>query len=262
MPIEINELSAEVDNSGNTGNHTVGQSDGSENLTLVGTMRRIAETEARKIHTFDLGVVTSIFPHASGFDDHNYYCSVRLRDSDSDELRNVPILTPHIGFAFTPSIGDLVLVGYIGGNVNSPVVLGSMYNDRQRPPENDAGELVFVSPDSVNPSKKRVDIKLPSGVEIKVTDDAVLIDTGFSKINVGMDGTISLKADVDITIESTMALKLKGLTVEIEGTQELNQKGGLVNIESDANAEIKAGANMSVKGGAITEIKGSMVNIN
>lgn len=266
MPSGIEELTAVREETGNGNgreNHApTGQSDGGENLTLVGTMRRIAENEARRAHTFDLGVVTSIFPHSRESDDHNYSCSVRLRDSDSDELRNVPVLTQHIGLAYTPSIDDLVLIGYIGGSINSPVILGSMYNDQQRPPVNDAGEMVFESPGTVDTSRRRVYIKLPSGIEIKVTDDAVLIDTGHSSVAVKLDGSISMKADMDITIESTMGLKLKGMTVEIEGTQELKQKGAVVNIESDANTEIKAGANMSIKGSAMTEIKGSVVNIN
>ena len=247
MPIDINDVTITPEQPNPSSPGQTGQASGGDNTTLVGTMRRIAETEARKIHTFDLGVVTSIFPHASAGDDHNYYCSVRLRDSDSDELRNVPVLTQRIGLAWIPALGDLVLLGYIGGSVNSPVILGSMYNDQQRPPVNDSGELVLELPDAADSSKRRLYIKVPGGIEITVTEEKVLVDTGTSSIAVQTDGTITLKANADITIESTQGLKLKGTTVTIE---------------SDANTEIKAGANMSVKGGAVTEIKGSMVNIN
>jgi phage baseplate assembly protein gpV len=238
MPVQIDELEVAPDQPSSNATQT-GQSDGSENTTLVGTMRRIAETEARRVHTFDLGLVTSVFPHATSGDVDNYFCSVRLRDSDSDELRNVPVLTQHIGMAWTPDIGDLVLIGYIGGSINSPVVLGSMYNDQQRPPVNDSGELVLELPGSSDSSKRRLYIKAPGGIEIIVTDEKVLVDTGSSSVTLNTDGTIALKANADITIESTQGLKLKGATVSVE---------------SDTN--------MTIKGGAVTEIKGRMVNIN
>lgn len=293
MPVEIRELEITP---GQTGGDTTqtGQSDGSENTTLVGTMRRIAETEVRKVHTFDLGVVTSIFPHESESDDHNYYCSIRLRDSDSDELRNVPVMTSHIGIVYTPNIGDLVLVGYIGGNVNSPVVIGSLYNDQQRPPVNKAGEIVYESPDSEDSSggTRRVFFKFPNGMEITITDKAAKIKHKDTSIHMTTEGNMFIGTEEKFAItgygdtgdlktggygdvklfseKQKVTVEAKSADVEIKAAAgisiscggELKLKAATITIESDANTEIKAGANMSVKGGAVTEIKGSIVNIN
>lgn len=290
MPVNINEIEvtepAGNDNSGSGTSRATGQSDGSENMSLVGAMRRIAETEARKVKAFDLGEVTSVFPHASSADTENYYCSVRLRDSDTDELRNVPIMTSHIGLVYVPNIGDLVIIGYIGGNINSPVVIGSLYNDEQRPPVNKAGEIVYESPDSEDSSggTRRVYLKFPNGMEITITDKEAKVkhkdtsihlttegnmfigtenkfafvgygDTGNLKI--GGDGETKLFSEKQkVIIESKSAeVVIKaatGLTIETSGTLKL--KGTNVEIESDATTK--------VQGGALTEIKGPTVKIN
>ncbi len=101
----------------------------------VAAIKKIAEDEVKKHRTMDLAEVTSIYPHNKNDDKDNYECDVKLRNG-GNELRKVPIMTAHIGQTWSPNIGDLVLIGYIGGNVNSPVVIGSLYNDDQRPPVN------------------------------------------------------------------------------------------------------------------------------
>ncbi len=279
MPIEVSDIETSVDTTSNDGSGggapapaetpAVGQSDGSEGTSIVGAMRRIAEGEARRIRTFDIGVVTSVFPHASAGDDENYYCSVRLRDSDSDELRNVPVLTSHIGFAHVPNIGDLVLVGYVGGSVNSPVIVGSLYNDGQRPPVNKAGEVVYESPDGADSSGdlRRIYLKFPSGMEITITDKAAKLAYRDTKVELTTDGDISLGtenkfavrgegASGSVTVESKSAdvtVKSAG-NLSIECTGQMKLKAASISVESDATTDIKAGATMN--------IRGSLVNIN
>jgi phage baseplate assembly protein gpV len=273
-----------------------GQSGGGEDITLVGAMRRIAESETRKVRTFDLGIVTSIFPHESESDDQNYYCSVRLRDSDSEELRNVPILTRHIGMVHVPNVGDLVMIGYIGGNVNSPVVMGSLYNDEQRPPVNKAGEIVYESPDSEDSSGdiRRVYLKTPSGIEVKIGDKTVSVhieksdtalvmkDTG--EVWFGTEGKCTIWYDPQArqfvvtgygdytffsgkdktTLESREgALEVKAaqnMTIQCGG--DLTIKAANIKLESTANTDVKAGVNATVSGKAVTTVEGKVVKIN
>lgn len=114
----------------------------------VAVIKRIVEDEIKKQRTMELAEVTSIYPHNKTDDNDNYECDVKLKNG-GNELRKVPVMTPHIGMAWVPNIGDLVLIGYIGGNVNSPVVIGSLYNDDQRPPVNKADRSVQVLPDDI-----------------------------------------------------------------------------------------------------------------
>ncbi len=113
---------------------------------IVGVMKKVAEHEARRVYTTELGVVTAVFPHASESDNDNYQCSVKLKnkkqsDGQDFELRKVPIAVPYMGWACIPNVGDLVLVHFIGGDLNAPVITGRLYNDEVRPPENQKDEF-------------------------------------------------------------------------------------------------------------------------
>ena len=99
---------------------------------VVTLMRALIREELRALRLGDLGVVTSVFPHADG-DAHNYECNVRLREGEL-ELRKVPIATPHIGLVSTPRVGDLVLLSYVGGDPNRPIVAGRLYSEQAPPP--------------------------------------------------------------------------------------------------------------------------------
>ncbi len=128
--------------------------------SAVGAIKKIAEEEVKKQRSLELAEVTSIYPHSDSSDNDNYDCDVKIKNG-GNELRKVPIVTSHIGFTHIPNIGDLVLIGYIGGSVNSPVIIGSLYNDDQRPPVNDAGEIVYESPDPGNSGLRRLLYKVP-----------------------------------------------------------------------------------------------------
>lgn len=47
---------------------------------IVEVIRNIAQMEIKKVHTTELGIVTSVFPHASDTDKDNYECNIRLKD--------------------------------------------------------------------------------------------------------------------------------------------------------------------------------------
>src|SRR5438552_1540951 len=96
-------------------------------LTLFETIQHIIQEELRQIRTAELAVVQEQHPHASESDTDNYACSVRLRNSGI-VLKQVPIATSRIGSVSIPSTGDLVLVQFIGGDINAPVITGSFYN--------------------------------------------------------------------------------------------------------------------------------------
>ncbi len=116
--------------------------------SIVGVMKKVAEQEARKIYTTELGIVTAVFPHSSDNDKDNYQCSVKLKnrkqpDGTDFELRKVPIATPHLGLTNIPNVDDLVLVTFVGGDLNAPVIIGRLYNDQDQPPLNQEKEFLL-----------------------------------------------------------------------------------------------------------------------
>jgi len=170
--------------------------------SFVAVMKNVAEQEVQKQHQLELGVVTSVFPHASGSDKDNYQCSVKLKnrkqpDGSDFELRKVPIATQHIGLANIPNVGDLVVIGYLEGSLNSPIVLGRFYNDEDIPPENDVGQLILTQLESIT-------ITTNAGTKIEVDGDGnVNIESvGDVIINDGSKGAARKDDDVEVTIPS------------------------------------------------------------
>jgi phage baseplate assembly protein gpV len=116
--------------------------------SIVGVMKKIAEHEAQKIYTTELGLVTATFPHRLEQDGENYQCSVKLKnkkqpDGSDFELRQVPVATPHLGLVNIPNVGDLVLVTFIAGDIHAPIIIGRLYNAEDQPPVNQGEEFLL-----------------------------------------------------------------------------------------------------------------------
>jgi uncharacterized protein involved in type VI secretion and phage assembly len=239
-------------------------------MSIVETVRGIAQRELDKLHFPTLGVVTSIFPHATANDKDNYECNVRLKNEDV-ELRKVPISTQCIGLAGVPRVGDLVMIVFINGDINAPIIAGRLYNDEDRPPLNNAEEIIYVPPYKANPKVRRIYFEFPQGMIFKITDDEVDIKAGETKVIVLRNGdiTISSKTNVSVVAEGDATLKSKGnmtisaASIKIESDKDMNLKSGSdLKMNSGASAEIKSSAGMNVEASAQMKIKGATVNIN
>jgi len=203
-------------------------------LTLFESIQQIVREELGRIRTAELATVQDQHPHKSGGDTDNYACTVVLRDSGI-VLRRVPVATGRIGTASIPAVGELVLVQFLNGDVNHPVIVGRLYNDEDRPPANDDGQAIWHLPlgagddDAVhmelhsNGARKAV-VKLGSGLDLTLQDDdpVVHLDIGQASLTMKKDGTIELKgkeikleADSDISVKASGQLTLKGATVNI-----------------------------------------------
>jgi hypothetical protein len=225
---------------------------------IVEVIRNIAQMEIKKIHTTELGIVTSVFPHASDSDKDNYECNIRLKDKGV-ELRKVPVATQQIGFVNILHTGDLVLVSFIGGNINSPIIVGRLYNETDRPPTSEQEEIVYKPPYTKDTSLRRLNIVLPEGtVNVEFHDDMISVIVGKSSITAtdtceiqikseGVQQKISIIADGDVSIEAqNISIKSRMETTIESGT-------GMA-IKSDALANIESTGPMT--------LKGAIININ
>lgn len=239
-------------------------------MSIVETMKVVAQRELRKLRLPTLGVVTSIFPHSCASDKDNYECNVRLKNTKL-ELRKVPIATQCIGLAGIPRVGDLVILVFVNGDINAPIVVGRLYNDEDRPPLNMAEEIVYVPPYETNTKVRRIYLKFPQGMIFRITDDEVDIKAGDTKVIVTRDGDVVIEskanvnvvADGDATLKSKGKMTILGESIEIESKKDLKLKSGSdMKVNSGASAEIKSSAEMSVEASANMKIKGATVNIN
>ena len=131
-------------------------------LTIVESIRKIVEDEIRKLHLCEVGEITSYFHIRKGSDKDNYECNVRLKDKEV-ELRKVPVATSHIGLAHIPHVGDLVLLSFINGDINAPIITGRLYNSEHRPPVTENGRNSLSTSLQKRHQLRRAHISLPNG---------------------------------------------------------------------------------------------------
>jgi uncharacterized protein involved in type VI secretion and phage assembly len=237
---------------------------------MVEVVRKIVEAEIRKIHVAELGVVTSIFPHASDSDKDNYECNVKLKNTGL-ELQKVPVATQHIGLAHIPKVDEMVLVTFLNGDINAPIIIGRMYTAEDRPPANDGEEIIYIPPYSENADLRRLHMELPSGIILSVTDDILNVEAGKTTLKINRDGNIEVESNEKVSITASGEMTFAADKITIESKQDMNIKAGTnatikgesgVKMESSATLEIKASATANIEASAPLTLKGAMVNIN
>jgi hypothetical protein len=223
-------------------------------MTITGSgykmIRDIAQREVERHHLLEYGRVESVDIH-EGEDDGVYYtCSILLvgRFTDTGDplkLENVQIATSWMGAIDVPYVDDLVLVAYINGEFELPVIIGRLYSQEKKPPLYEDGQhLLEIS-------------KEPSGLSETPTFDIKFVD--------GEQTTINLKeSEVVITTGQLTVTMTAGEKIELDAadTKVTLEEGGDVNIESLANISIKADADINIEASGNVTIKGSKIDLN
>jgi hypothetical protein len=214
---------------------------------LYESVARIARHEAGARATAGVGTVVDLFPASGSPKDHAV--SVEMRDSGL-VLPRVPIAVGVMGYAAIPAVGDLVLVVFLDGDFNAPVVVGCLYHPDLEPPTHGRDEIVLGLPSGasepdlsllVKSTEPSVLLKLPGDVAIEIKDGLVSIAVGEMHVRVESAGggraevaaggsTITLKKDGDISVKAAAKLKLEGTDVEISGSAKVKVTGGVVEI--------------------------------
>ncbi|MES1243765.1 MAG: phage baseplate assembly protein V [Acidobacteriota bacterium] len=258
--------------------------------TIVNTLQEIVRHEMRRLRVCELGLVEAVYPHSGGGDDDNYGCDVRLKNSGL-LLKRVPVLTGHIGTAAIPNVGDLVLLAFDKGDVNQPVLLGRLYNEKARPPLNNPDELIFRLPLAeaddktvkaairnlkANNPPREILVEMPPRITVRITDGTVratagktemkldqpdggsggtvTVVSGRTKITMNQDGDVTVEAAGSMSLKADGDLSLQGASVKIKGQTN-------VSVEAGAQATLKGSAAVTVQGGGSASVKGAMVAI-
>lgn len=208
---------------------------GSQN-SLLETIRQVVRQELRRSHGSMLAVVQE--EHSSNGE---YACTVKLHDSDI-VLKKVPVATARMGMASIPAVDELVLVQFLGGDINRPVIIGSLYNDEDQAPEHGSTQAICQLPlDGGGVTLKlnggdtpALEIEIGDSLKVSLQDDdpVVVIDVGSGNtaLQIDSDGTLTITGGMGITIEAGTDLVFKGSNVKIEGSGQVNIKGAVVNI--------------------------------
>ncbi|WP_343745761.1 type VI secretion system tip protein VgrG [Chitinophaga sp.] len=161
------------------------------------------------------------------------------------------------GSFFRPEKNDEVLVSFIDGNPNYPVVLGGLNSSALPAPlkasdNNDEKGLVTRSQMKMifNDKKKSFQLDTPAGKKFTLSEDADILqleDEHGNKITMNSSG-ISIESPKDISFKATGAMTVEGKTADVKASMGFKADGG-------GGCELAAGNGM-------TSVKGGMVKIN
>jgi phage baseplate assembly protein gpV len=210
--------------------------------SIIPALRALIREELAARRSLELGVVTHSFSNEGGSGENSLQVHVRVRGS-ATELQRVPVAVGRRGLSAAPRVGDLVVLGFVGGDFNAGIVLGTIYDEQVLPPDAAVDELVYVVPDDAASGKRRFEIALPNDRKLTIEDGQVSIAMGSTSIVIEADGAISIEAGGDMTLKAQGALNLeaggaatlKGASLSLEGSGEAKLKGSTTTIAGTTN---------------------------
>jgi Rhs element Vgr protein len=180
------------------------------------------------------------------------------------------------GLFLRPEVGDEVILGFLDGDAQAPVVLGLVHSSARPAP---------LSPSDANPQKgyvsregvqviiddeaKSIAVQTPAGFSVTVSDESksiTLATAGGNSLSLSDDqqgitladqngNSITLGSD-GISIESSKALTLKaGTEASVEGGTSMSAKGA-------TELKLEGGSSAELSSSGVTKVKGSLVQIN
>ncbi|MGQ4484606.1 VgrG-related protein [Streptomyces sp. SAS_281] len=162
------------------------------------------------------------------------------------------------GGVFSPEVNDEVLVGFEQGLIDSPYVLGGLYNGVDKPSPHD---VPLVDPTSGKVNRRSLVSRSGNRIELLDTPrgpSGVRLATGDEQLEVVLDerrGEIALKVYARGTsrVLSSLSLGRTGITLDA-GTGNVHVKGASVTVNG------KTG--VTVDGGLLAVLKAALVRIN
>jgi phage protein D len=171
--------------------------------------------------------------------------------SDSEESAWARVVTPSSGNArgilMLPQPNEEVIVGFEHGDTRRPIVVGSVFNGKDKPGadlyQNKDGSYALLSNEKIHEhSKKDFEIKSDQNMTVDITKDETVKVGGNAKheatgnnnmkaqqFTVEAGSSMTVKG-VQVTVEASGSLTLKGATVDIQGSGPVNIKGAIINL--------------------------------
>ncbi|MGQ6550912.1 type VI secretion system tip protein VgrG [Serratia sp. JSRIV001] len=247
---------------------------------------RVVGPTSEEIHTDEYGRIKIQFPWDNE-NQHNHTSSCWVRVSQ-------PWTGNRFGGQFLPRIGSEVLVSFIQGNPDFPLVIGTVYNGENNPPfplPGEKNESGFVSRSSskggmeeghrlsFNDTKGEEKLTMTAQKDLQLT-----VKNDWTSL-VSRKVICKIGADRDTEIvegNETLILKKGHLQQQVYGNYALTTTGCSINtkkacvIESNQSITLKVGSSqialtpvgitlsgniIKIDGAAITELKGAMAQI-
>lgn len=180
--------------------------------------------------------------------------------------------TAGMGTFFLPEPGDEVLVGFMNQDPGHPVILGSLYGAKHKPPfeyEAKNNTKVIVTREKLriefDEEKKVITVATPGKNTLEISDDGKHIRLADQHKNeIRMDsGGITLTSAKDITMKAKGGITMDA-TTKISGTakSDISFDGTNVKMQAKATASVKGNAMTEVTASGPVKVKGAVIMLN
>jgi len=178
------------------------------------------------------------------------------------------------GVFFQPEVGDEVLIEFEQGDPERPIIVGSLWNGRDLPPESREGnEVKWIRTRSGN-SIRFVEGSDGEAIELFTPEGECIVKLS----NEGGNSVLTLYSEGDLHFEAKGEIRMKSqsFSQETEGdhkskvggklsadaTGEIAMKSGMsLGLQAGLNAVLKGGANVELVATAVNNVVGGMVQI-
>ncbi|MCK6527283.1 phage baseplate assembly protein V [Myxococcota bacterium] len=149
-----------------------------------------------------------------------------------------PMAGPDRGWVSLPEPGDEVLVAFLHGDPEQPVVLGGLHGGRDRAP--------YANADGANDLRV---FRSRAGHTVTFDDASagggLTVETGGGAVRIRLDaatGAVTVEARGDVTLRAGATLRLEARTVEVEATD--------LSVRADASIRARASTALDLEAGA------------
>jgi uncharacterized protein involved in type VI secretion and phage assembly len=134
---------------------------------MIDLIRDIVQQEIARHMASQPGIKAA---EISAYDPKRHAIKATLKPDDI-ETGWFPVGTSHVsnggGVVMGPGVGDQIVVGFLGGNMDSPVHLGRLHSDKEQPPTANSGEIIMKQ----------------GNVTFKITGSGIDVTGGYVKVN-------------------------------------------------------------------------------
>ncbi|MBP8807177.1 MAG: hypothetical protein KBG48_24205 [Kofleriaceae bacterium] len=210
---------------------------------------RIAEEEGNRVYEVVVGLVTEI-------KDDTKLCRIKVKIPAMPITDNTHIChwvsvggANDRGWFSLPEVNDEVLVAFEHGDLNRPIILGALWNGKDKAPDNN----------SAGDNPRRV-IKSKTGHKITFEDKEGFFQVedggGIGSMKIAKEGKIELTAsqgDIAIQCKDAMQILAGEITITAKGNCDLHGKSS--GVDATGTAGVKINGNMVM-------LKGSTIDFN
>ena len=176
------------------------------------------------------------------------------------------------GTFFLPEVNDEVLVGFMNNDPTHPVILGSLYGEKHKPPfeyeaKNNTKAIVTREKLRIefNEEKKVITLSTPGKNKVELSDDGKHIRlTDPHKNEITMDGGgITLSSHKDIKLKAKGGITMDaGTKISGKANSDVSLEGLNVKVQAKMGATVKGNASAELSASGQAVVRGMIVRIN